>query len=90
MTDASRYTCEDTFRRLDDFMDRALTPEEVRLVEKHLETCAWCTSAYRFESTLIDGLRQKVSQIQLPPGFIERMTASLSRASRPDEEDESD
>ena len=28
MTEPERYTCEDVFRRLDDFLDRELGPDE--------------------------------------------------------------
>lgn len=43
-------SCEETFRRLDDFVDRELTPQETALVREHLDTCAVCTSEYRFEA----------------------------------------
>jgi anti-sigma factor RsiW len=31
-------------RRLDDYLDRELSPEEMRRAEEHLETCAACRS----------------------------------------------
>ena len=32
----NRHTFEEAFRRLDDFLDRRLSPEETRLVEEHM------------------------------------------------------
>ena len=61
-----RYTCEEALRRLEDFVDRELTPEEMRRVQEHLDTCAACTDQYRFEGRLIDGVREKVRRIALP------------------------
>jgi hypothetical protein len=40
MTPLSRYTCEEAFRRLDDYLDRELSSDETELVREHLEVCA--------------------------------------------------
>ena len=31
-----RMSCEEAFRRLDDYLDRELSPDEMRQVEEHL------------------------------------------------------
>jgi Putative zinc-finger len=36
MAPIDRYTCEETIRRLDDYLDRELTPHEMQLVKEHL------------------------------------------------------
>jgi predicted anti-sigma-YlaC factor YlaD len=41
-----RLTCEETFRRLDDYLDRELNHHEMALVRKHLKACDVCESAY--------------------------------------------
>lgn len=69
MSRFDRYTCEEVFRRLDDFVDRELAPEEHTLVEDHLKTCAACLAEYRFERSVIDAIRRKVDVLQPPPGL---------------------
>ncbi|MGH7561766.1 MAG: zf-HC2 domain-containing protein, partial [Gemmatimonadales bacterium] len=35
MMDATPYGCEEVFRRLDDYLDRELSGEEIALVREH-------------------------------------------------------
>jgi predicted anti-sigma-YlaC factor YlaD len=37
-----RYTCEQAFARVFEFLDRELGPEEERLVREHLAICEGC------------------------------------------------
>jgi anti-sigma factor RsiW len=60
----NRHTCEEAFRRLDDFLDRRLTPEETRLVEEHLKVCAACTREFAFESSVLKTVRRKLRQLE--------------------------
>lgn len=80
MTPVSRLTCEETFRRLNDYLDRALTPAEKRLVEEHLETCAVCASEYRFETNLVDEVRAKLQRIDVPRDLVARIARRLQAA----------
>lgn len=80
MAAPSRFTCEDVFQRLDDYLDRALTPEEVRMVQEHLEICGVCAGEYRFEGTLLAGLRDKLARIDLPEGLAARLHARIREA----------
>ena len=68
-----RYTCEDALRRLEDFLDRELTPDETRRVQAHLDTCAGCAEQYRFEGRLLDGVREKVRRVSLPSDLRDRI-----------------
>jgi len=77
-----RYTCEETLRRLEDFLDRELTPDEMQRVQAHLDTCAACTSQFRFESQVLDGLREKVRRISLPADLRDRITRRLEAERR--------
>lgn len=79
MESLDRYTCEEVFRRLDDYVDRELSAEEVGKVEEHLATCAECASEYRFEADLISEIRGKLSRITVPQPFIEAILAALDR-----------
>ena len=73
-----RFTCEEAFARLDDYLDRELEQEEIRLVREHLETCAACASEYKFEAGVLDGVREKLRHLAIPDGLMARITARLA------------
>jgi anti-sigma factor (TIGR02949 family) len=76
----NRTTCEEAFRRLDDFLDRRLSETEMRLIEEHLEICAACTQEFTFEKSVLDGVRRKLRQLSVPPGLLERIAAEIRAA----------
>ena len=80
MKPADAFTCEEVSRRLDDFLDRALSTDELQRVQEHLETCVECASEYRFEGSLLSEVRRKVSRIDLPAGLKERIASRLAAA----------
>jgi anti-sigma factor (TIGR02949 family) len=71
-------TCEEVFRRLDDYLDRELDPGEVPQVEQHLAECDMCAREYRFEASVLAGIRRKVQRIQLPPDLMGRLSRRLN------------
>jgi anti-sigma factor (TIGR02949 family) len=75
----NRNTCEEAFRRLDDYLDRRLTPEETRLVEEHLQICAACTREFTFESSVLNGVRRKLRRVEAPQDLLRRVLAGLQR-----------
>ena len=79
MTEPTRYTCEEAFRRLDDFVDRELPPEEMECVRTHLERCAGCADEFRFEQRVLDELRAKLRRIRAPAELRRRITDLLNR-----------
>jgi len=79
MTALNRYTCEEAFRRLDDFLDRELAPEEMALVREHLEICDGCAREFRFEAGVLDNVRTRLRGVELPPDLATRIDAIISR-----------
>ena len=79
MTHLSRYTCEEAFRRLDDYLDRELSEQEMILVREHLEVCAGCAREFNFESSVLRGVRDKLRQIDLPPSLEARVLNRLNK-----------
>jgi anti-sigma factor (TIGR02949 family) len=77
-----RATCEETFRRLDDYLDRRLTPEETRLIEQHLQTCDACSREFVFEASVIEGVREKLRRVAAPEGLAARISERLNREAR--------
>jgi anti-sigma factor (TIGR02949 family) len=81
MTSHDRFTCEEAFRRLDDFLDRQLNAEEMALVQSHLEICAGCASEFEFESSVMQGVKRKLRQIDVPTRLQARILAAIERES---------
>jgi anti-sigma factor (TIGR02949 family) len=78
-----RRTCEEAFRRLDDFLDRRLSLEETKLVEEHLRVCEACTREFTFEASVLDGLKRRLRQLTAPPDLLSRILARLSATGEP-------
>jgi anti-sigma factor (TIGR02949 family) len=72
-----RLTCEEAFRRLDDYLDRELSPDEMRRIEEHLRVCEVCTSEFVFEASVLTGVRGKLQSIAAPPDLLARIAARL-------------
>jgi anti-sigma factor (TIGR02949 family) len=85
MKELNRKTCEEAFRRLDDFLDRQLGPEETRLVEEHLQVCEACTREFTFEASVLNGVKQKLRQLPAPPELLAKILSQLP--STPDREE---
>jgi len=85
-----RTTCEEAFRRLDDYVDRQLSTEETRLIEEHLHQCAACSREFVFEASVIRAVRRKLRRLAAPPDLLERITQDIARAApRGDDQDSS-
>ena len=80
MSDTKSYTCEDAFKKLDDFLDRELSPEEIELVQRHLSKCAQCAEAYDFEGSMLQCVRSKIERLDLPSGLLNRISKALDEA----------
>jgi anti-sigma factor (TIGR02949 family) len=69
--------CEAILQRLDDYIDRELSADEVLVVERHLEECFACASQYRFEIRLIRDIRARLRRICLPGDLMTRIRLRL-------------
>ena len=76
-----RYTCLETVRRLDDYLDRELDEMERHEVERHLETCDRCLQRFRFEAAVVDDLRTKLRRVTVPSTLESRLRDLLRRDS---------
>ncbi len=72
-------SCHETFLRLNDFVDRELSPAEHDAVAAHLVECAKCASMFEFEADVLADLTAKLSRIQLPPSLKERVLEAIQR-----------
>jgi anti-sigma factor (TIGR02949 family) len=83
-----RFTCEQVFQRLDDYLDRELTEQEIHLVREHLAVCEWCTKMYDFHGEVLDSLKQRLSRLPAPPSLLSRIHTALEKAVAGDDDDE--
>jgi anti-sigma factor (TIGR02949 family) len=72
-----RYTCLETVRRLDDYLDRELSERETIEVERHLEVCDRCLARFRFEGAVLDQLRGKLRRVSVPDSLVVRLRGAL-------------
>lgn len=77
MTDLSRYSCEEAFRRLEDFVDRELAEAEMQCVRRHLEMCGQCAHEFQFEEAVLREIRVKLPRIAAPPDLLRRIVQQL-------------
>jgi anti-sigma factor (TIGR02949 family) len=75
-------TCDEVLGRLDDYLDRNLSTEEIRRVDEHLDECLSCLQKYRFEKALLDGIRTRLRRISLPPQLMASITLRLNAAGK--------
>jgi anti-sigma factor (TIGR02949 family) len=73
-----RLTCEEIFARLDDYLDRELSADEMRKVREHLDTCAACAGEYRFEAGVLDAVRAKFHRLSVPSDLMARIAARIA------------
>jgi anti-sigma factor (TIGR02949 family) len=77
VTPIDPLTCREVFERLNDYLDRELSPDETAAVRSHLETCAVCASEYEFEGRILDELRAKLRRIDVPQPLLDKIRALL-------------
>lgn len=77
MTTRDRFDCEELFRRLEDYVDRELSPDEVRLVENHLAECEACATEYKFESSFVQEVKKKLRRLDAPADLLQRISKAL-------------
>ena len=78
MSGADKCSCREAFERLDDYLDRELTAEEVAKVEAHLCACVKCAEAYRFDGKMLECVKKKIEKIALPQELLDRVRAALA------------
>lgn len=72
------YDCHDAMERLDDYLDRELSPGESRHVAIHLAICLQCAQHYRFERGFLNDVRAKIERVEVPPELMGQIHQSLS------------
>ena len=84
MTDRSGLTCIEVFNRLDDYLDRNLSDQELALVARHLDECLMCANEYRFEATVLERLKARLRRIEMPPHLLSSIMLRLQAEPNPE------
>ncbi len=79
MKTPDKCSCQEAFAKLDDYLCRELTPEDIARLEQHLCECIHCANAYKFEGKMHECIKKKVEQIALPKDLAERVRAALDK-----------
>ena len=77
VTSLFRLSCDAALRRIDEYVDRTLSTEELRQVEAHLNHCLHCAEQFRFEVTLVQGIRARIQRLALPPNLLRDIRSRL-------------
>ena len=65
--------CQGARARLQPYLDRTLTPDEVSMIEAHLRECSYCRDRYHFEAKLRDTVRTVCCGDPVPEGLVDRL-----------------
>lgn len=66
-------TCAEVVARLDDYLDRELSAEEMHRVAQHLDACAACIEHARLDRELLDSLKAKLRHLETPDLLLKRI-----------------
>ena len=66
--------CDKCEEMMQPYLDGALSEDEVREAERHLEGCSWCAKRYKFEERLRHYVRVAVSE-PMRPELKEKLAA---------------
>jgi len=72
--------CEETYRKMQDYLDRELSMEEMYLVREHLDKCGICAEEYRFEESVLRRVGRLLQDTYVPDDLFERVSAFLDQA----------
>ncbi len=73
-------SCAQIFARLEDWVDRELSADDLTRIERHLRSCALCAWEFHFEEHVTRAVRARAQRIRLPEGLRQRLRDVLAAA----------
>jgi len=70
--------CKEALKNLDNYLDRELAAEDIRLIEKHLAVCKHCAAKFKYEAEVVDELKSKVRRISAPAELKNKIMTAIS------------
>lgn len=80
MPEPEMLDCQEAAARLDDYVDRELSPAELEAVAAHLRRCACCAPVFRFQEGMLRRLQDTVGRIHAPENLLDRIMDRLREA----------
>ena len=71
------YQCEEAVRRLTEYLNHELKPDEEDRVQHHLSQCKGCFAKFHFEEALLRTIRERAGQIRAPESLRTRILSLL-------------
>ena len=82
MKEQDQLTCKETLRRLDDYLDRELDPQQMAMVRAHLKECDVCGPESAFEESVFTCIKEKLQDLPLPDGLKDRVLGRIDELRR--------
>lgn len=79
MNPGDDLSCAEAIERLDDYLDREIDPEALETIHRHLEHCRPCADEFRYEESVVKGIRRKLAEVPIPEDLRRRVLAKLER-----------
>lgn len=73
-----RVSCEEAVRKFFAYLDRALSGEEVELLEAHLQDCLDCCDRLQFNRQVDGVVKARLADGGVPAGVEERLRRRLA------------
>ena len=70
--------CSEVAARLDDFVDREMTADELEDMRHHLERCIHCTDKHDEKASFVAEVKAKLRRIEAPPALRSRLASILA------------
>jgi anti-sigma factor (TIGR02949 family) len=70
--------CQEAVKRLTEFLDHELNPEEEAQVQRHIEKCHGCFTRFHFEETLLRTIRERAAAIRAPSALREKILGLIA------------
>lgn len=70
--------CQEAVRRLTEFLDHELRPDEEEMVKRHLLVCHGCFARFQFEETLLGTIRERLQAVRAPSDLHDRILRLIS------------
>ena len=84
--DEETYTfnqCQEAVKRLTEFLDHELLPDEEAQVKQHLHECRGCFARFHFEETLLATIRERVEVIRAPVSLRHKILGLIGQSDHP-------
>lgn len=60
----SMLNCKETLAHLDNYLDRELSLQEIKQVERHLRICHHCSQIFATEARFLQALKGKIQRVE--------------------------